>query len=873
MNAENAELKSENENSIELVEYDLENGLHVILKEDHFAPVVAFQAWVKVGSSEETPEEAGLAHVLEHMLFKGTDKRGVGEVARDVEGAGGDINAWTSYDETVYHLALPSSEFELGLDILSDAVQNAALDPGELANELEVIREEIKRGKDMPTLRLSEETFRLVFGKHPYSNPIIGSDESVRGFTRDNVLNFYNKWYRPSNITLVLAGDFSEDEARRLVDGMFADFSRGEKPVHGQPEIDQQSQPQAKIIADEIHQAHLALTFQACSVFDEDLPALEVISVILGQGDSSRLVHLLQRERTLINDVYVYPWAGRSSGLFLSDAALPEKNLAEVAHLMTREILRFTRETVSETELEKAKTIVESELVYHMQTMQGKARVLGYSRTLTGDSNFQLRYLDRVRRLTAADIRSSARRILRPEKLCATLLLPNNMADEWTEESLQKIVSEACVEMEPAAERTHKSDKHGIVRVTLDNGLRVLVRENHTSPLVSMQAGFLAGLRFEEEGNNGINNLIARMLTQGTEELGARELAEQIDTMAGNLSGFAGRNTLGLKGTVISRHFSKAFKLFSDCLLMPLFDGDELEKERMLVREEIRTKDDNPSRVAFDLLQRSLYHQHPFRMDPIGSDGSVAAFSREDLREYFLGMLHPERMTLAVVGDVETDQAIEAINRCFGSLNASAALPPAPLPEQAQGGIQTSKRSLPKQQTQIVIGHLGLTFDDPDRFALSVLNGMLNGQGGRLFMELRDKQSLAYSVGSFHLESIDPGYCALYIGTSPDKRKAAVEGLLEQLKRIREEKPGLEELEHAKRYLIGSHSIGMQTNSAHAASLLLNELYGVGYDAHLHYKDKISAVTADDVLSVARKIFIPETYSLVEVGPDLDSED
>lgn len=848
------------------IEYDLDNGLHVILHPDSFAPVVAFQMWVRVGSADEAPHEAGLAHVMEHMLFKGTATRAVGEIARDIEGAGGDVNAWTSHDETVFHLALPAAEFRTGLEILADAIQNSALDEGELANELEVIREEIKRGDDSPQRRLSEETFRLAFTEHPYRLPVIGTDESVRSFTRDTVLAFYRRWYVPNNMTLVLVGDFSPEAARTHIDELFGSAVGGPAIVHPLPDEPEPLSPRASTLQDETKQSHISLTFLAPRITDPLIPALDVIGVILGQGDSSRLIRLLQRERTLVNDVFAYPYSGRSAGLFMLEVDLPHEHGEEVLRIMARELFRLTREPVGAQELEKAKTIAENEAVYQMQTMQGKARHWGFSHTLTGNSDFLRTYMDAVRRISATDLMDAAARIFQPARACIAQLV-DNQSTPLSDERLIELVQEGYREA-TRPRITATPDAHGIVCTRLSNGVRLIVKENHSVPLVSMQAGWLGGLRFETPETNGINNLIGRMLTQGTGRRSAEAIAEAIDGMAGRISGFSGRNTLGLKGASISRHFEQVFELFADCLLDPAFDDEELAKEKILVSEEIRVRDENPSRVAFDLFQRTLYTSHPFRMDVLGTQESVAALDAEALREYYGRLCAPDGLVLCVVGDISTGRVIEDAERLFGHMDAPVSAFAPPSPDPAPAGVIRAFEPLKRRQMHIVLGFQGLTFADPDRYALDVLNAMLSGQGGRLFMELRDRRSLAYSVGCFHLESVDPGYLALYIGTSPEKREQALEGMLSELARLRDGGVDPEEVAHARRYLIGSHAIGLQTNGSQSGQMLLNEIYDLGYDAHLRYAAQIEAVSCEDVQAVIRRVVTLENYVLAEVGPE-----
>ncbi len=848
------------------VEWTTDNGLTVIFLEDRFAPVVAFQMWMGVGSADERPEEAGLAHVLEHMLFKGTDRRGVGEIARDVEGAGGDINAWTSHDETVYHLVMPSAEFDRGLDILADAVQHSAFDPDELANELEVIREEIKRGKDSPQRRLSEELFRLAFSTHPYRNPIIGSDESVRSFTREAVHGFYRRWYTPPNMTLVVVGDADEATVRRETARLFDQAVRN-PPERIQAEEPPQTKPRGLVLPEDVKQSHLALCFPIPSINIDEIPALEALAVILGQGDSSRLTRILQREHELVTDIYAYPYPAKTAGLFMVEAELVSENLETALERMAVETFRIATDGIDEAELTKAKTILENEAIFQAQTVQGKARRFGYFKTHTGDWRFFERYMTRVRDLSVGDLEKAAQRYLKAATANLALLWPREKGDAPNAENLLALVAQAEQTARPAYTPIPKADAFGIVRAELPNGIRVIVKPNHAAPLVSFQAALLGGLRYEHEAPNGLFNLTARLLTLGNARMSAAEIAEAVDGMGGGLSGFSGRNTLGIKGSCISRDLDRGFAIFADCLLTPTFPDRDVEREIMLIKEELNAQDEQPARLAFDLFHETLYRTHPFRLNLLGTADSLDTLTPAVLAENFTRSLQPDRLVLTLVGDVDPTEALRLVERRFGKLESTAtafADPPAEPPLDAP---REAKRSLDKQQTHLILGFPGLTFGDNDRHALSVLNAILSGQGGRLFLQLRDRQSLCYSVSSLHLESLDPGYFAVYIGTSPDKRQTAVDGMLGELARILEGDLADEEVQHAKRLLIGTNAISLQTNGSQAGQILLNELYDVGYDAHLTYPDAIAAVTREDVLSVAKRLITLDRYALVEVGP------
>src|SRR5262245_21716272 len=279
----------------------LKNGLKVIVEENHASRVVAAQVWVSVGSADETPVDAGLAHVHEHMLFKGTAKRKVGEIASDVEGAGGDINAWTSFDQTVYNVTIASRELDVALDILADAVQHSTFDAAELSKELEVVLEELRRGNDTPSRVASEMLFRTCYQVHPYFRPVIGYVDTVSAFTRDQILSFYKRWYHPDNMCLVVVGDVKADDVVKQAEALFELRPNDEAKAKQAPRAAEPKQRSLRVVkkAQDIQETHLSFAWHGTPLRHADTAALDVLSILLGSGESSRLFRRIKREKEM----------------------------------------------------------------------------------------------------------------------------------------------------------------------------------------------------------------------------------------------------------------------------------------------------------------------------------------------------------------------------------------------------------------------------------------------------------------------------------------------------------------------------------------------------------------------------------------------
>lgn len=843
-----------------MFETKLENGLKIIVDENHASRVVAAQVWVQVGSADELPEEAGLAHVHEHMLFKGTEKRKVGEIASDVEAAGGDINAWTSFDQTVYHVTIASREVDVALDILADAVQHSTFDADELGRELEVVLEELRRGNDTPSRVASEMLFRTAYTAHPYFRPVIGYVDTVKAFSREQILAFYRKWYQPENMCLVVAGDVKPeaivDKARELFRGNGRADAKADRPITRVVEP-RQTSLRVTTRAQDIQETHLSLAWHGTPLAHPDTAALDVLSVVLGSGDSSRLYRRVKRELELVNDCYSYSYTPRDAGLIVTGGQVHGGNVEEAFRALLRETLRMRYEDAEPTELEKARTIILSEAVYQKETVQGTARKLGYFELVGGGVEFEEKYYSAVRAVTAADLRRVARHYLDPETMTVSALLPTAHRELLAEETVRRISREVVEELDRAHSPARiQLGPQGVAKVRLSNGATLLVREDRTVPLVSVRAVATGGLLTETPRTNGISHLVGELLTQGTDQLSADQLAEETDRLAATISGLAGRNSLGLRGDFLLESWDRGFELFSACLLEPAFAAEELELEKKTQIEDIASRQDHPSAVVFDLFSATMFGEHPYSMPLLGTKESVESITRDDVIEAYREQLRPDRLTLAVVGAVDLAKTIDRFERRLGSARPAPGARTFVRPARvaAPAAPRSARVARDKEQAHLVIGFYGVSLDDERRYVLDVLSSVLGGQSGRLFLELRDKQSLAYSVSAMCMEGIDPGYFAVYIGTSPEKLETAERGMRAELAKILAEEVPAPELQRAQRYLIGSHEIALQRASARSSTMALNEAYGVGYDDYARYADRIAAVTPARIREVARDI-------------------
>ena len=851
----------------------LSNGLSVIVKESTRSPVVAVQIWVKAGSSYERPDQWGITHLIEHMIFKGTDTRGPEEIGGAIEAVGGTINAYTSLDYTVYHCVVPRQFWKTALNILSDAVLHASFDEKELQKEKKVVLEEIRMRDDQPTSRLSKILMETAYRNRPYGHPIIGYPKDVSRFTRSDIKAYVKEHYTPSNMTVVIVGDVESSQVFSAVQDAFSSLKKEapEEPlVEPKTEQKQIKGPRLAVEHMDTEEAYVAMAFNGVPGFsDKDAPIYDVLGAILGEGESSRLVRQLKNRMGLVHTISAYAFTPRLPGLFEIDMSLDPGKLREALSQVFQELFRLKDEGVLEEELKRAKTRVETDFVYQQERMEGEARKLGVFEILAGDPSKAKQYLKRVRAVTADDIKRAAGRTFYARNLSLAMILPQGKEAQLTDKDLGLLVQEAELQAQGLGSSGELSPVRLVRKVDLSNGLTVLIREVPEVPTVAIQIVFPGGVRYETPGDNGVFNFLAAAWTKGTESHSAEGLAEIIEGLGASISGFSGRNTFGLSARCLSKNLDKVLELFGEVLLTPTFPQEEVEKLKPIIISQIKRQDDYLPSVAMRAFNRLLYSPHPYAMDPIGKVETVKSFTSKTLKDLYANFVIPSRAVLAIVGDVDSDELISTLEAMLGGWKKQEQeiLPELPRPEPLdRPKLSTITRNM-AEQTHIILGFTGPSITSPERYPMEVLSAVLSGMGGRLFQDLRGQEALAYSVTSMVSPGLDYGSFSFYIACTPDKKDKALRGLWKEIYRVLEEPVSEKELERAKSWLIGRYEIGLQTNSAQALDMALNELYGLGYNFTSKYIQAITKVTADDCMKAAQKYLSQDSYVLVTVGP------
>jgi zinc protease len=847
----------------ESVDYRLPNGLRVVLLENHRAPVVSMLVWVKTGGASERPGEYGLAHVLEHMLFKGTPTRAPGRIAREIEESGGDINASTSSDATIYHLDIAGRFADKGLDVLADMLFHSSFDPVEFEKEKEVVLEEIRRGRDNPDSRLSEALFETAYRVHPYRRTVIGTFESVQALSRAKTVDFYRRQYRPGNMVLVVAGDFSPSTLKPLIDRAFGRAPAGKAPVDQRPPEPPQKGLRTNIIRAQVNAASWRLAWHIPESRHPDSVALDLLAMVLGEGRTSRLFRQVKHRRSLVHGISAGAYTPRDSGLFLVSARTEPGDVRASMEAALAEIEIFKARGLEPGELDRNKRILEAQFIHSRATMSGEASVAASFEVTFGDFKAKEKYLDQVNRLTPEDLIRVANTYLTKENLTAALALPEQAESGLDEKALVQAVTAGSAPVSaPAVQPAEK-----LQEFTLKNGLRLYVKPDHSLPLAALRLAFLGGTRYETDGNQGLFNLLAEVWDRGTTRLPPEDLARETEDLAAEIASFSGRNSFGLEAEFLSRNLDQGLGLFAEVLTTPALDPAEVEKAKADVLAAIGRREDQPASQAFVLFGKTMFQGHPYARETTGTRTSVPTLTAQDLRAAIDKYARPEGAVLVVVGDVDPEKLKDRLDGLLsGWTGRPEPTPDLAVPEKWEG-IKDARLAMDREQRHLVLGFPAPGLDSPDRYALDVLEASLSGQGGRLFVELRDKQSLAYSLSAFFSPGLGLGSFGLYIGYDPAKQDQVTQGFEYVLKALDSQPLTDQEIRAAKEYLLGGYEIGLQKNSAQAAEIAFNALYGLGADYSTRYTEAVAKVTGEDIARVVKTYLNLGQAVRVTVGP------
>ncbi len=849
----------------------LDNGVRVLVEENHAAPVVAVQVWVASGAADDPPALAGAAHLYEHLVFRGTRRRAPGAGEREIEAVGGTVGAWTGLDETVYRATLAAPFLELGLDVLADALTAPTFDAAELARVKKLAATEIARDAIDPARAASEMLRAGAFAGDAHGRPLLGKPEAVAQLTREALTAHFAETYLGANMTVVVVGDVDARGAREAVARAFAGVPRGRAPVHAVAAASPSSKPRALLSTASGLEAQVALGFRVAAPHAEDAAALDLIAALLTRGSDARLARELADNRQVVTAVHGLTFRARGAALLELMLAPAPQRIEAATQGAIDEALRLGRDQVPADELGRVRGLLESDLGRAADGVEGRASRLGFASAIADDEEDDRRYRESLEAIDPPALRAAAARLLRPEALTLAVLDPGAAPAAASAElaRLEALVGGAAARNDkppPGAAVAQGEGGGDVVRAVTPSGVRILVLRDRAAPMVAVEAAWAGGARAEDAVSNGAGALIAALLDRGTRTRTAPQIAAEVQALGGTLAGFADRSHFGLRGQFLPGSWSRGVGLLADCLLRPSFPAGEVDGSRRVVVDRARVADGDPAGMARRLFREALWPGHPFRLDPLGSAASLAALGRVRLLDHYRRHYPVSRLVVSVVGDVDPAEVVATLTTLFAE--AAAGPPPTePPPEPAHTEPVALFHSTNRDVAEIVLGYPGAAVRDGNRAALEVLAAVLNARGGPVERGLAATPNV-YRFGASAATGVDPGELAVTVACAPASLDAAVAALRAALASVAANGVAAAEVERAARRLGGLRALALRGESAIADALATDEAYGLPLMTYRQLPATLARVTAPDVARAARRFIDPKRETIAVVRPE-----
>ncbi len=886
----------------------LPNGLKVLTKEVHAAPVVSFNVWYKVGSRNEPFGKTGMSHLLEHMQFKGTKTFKKGEIDKIVQANGGILNAATWKDWTYYWEILSSDKLELAMRIESDRMVNSLLDPKEFQSERTVVKSELEGDSNDPDQLMYYEMYALAFKAHPYHWPTIGWVHDVNTLTRDDLYKYYKTYYKPNNATVIIVGDFDTNKALAMVNKYFGKIPKGPAP----PKVTEVEPAQLGERDAVVRQAGAAyrvmIGWHMPAVGSQDMYALDIIQQVLDGGASSRLYKALV-DKQLVTSEFASSTTNRDPDLFLvGGTARDGVKIEDVRAALLTEVNRLKTEQISDEELQKALNQLEAQFVYANDSVSDQAEQLGYFESINSWRYIET-YLPNARKVTKADIQRVAQKYFTDKNMDVLTFIPDTTAGPAAPsagpagpvryahyqpaEASGRVgdmgsgraggstfnVQRSTPNAQGANPKSEIPNPKSLVtptRVVLDNGMVVIVYPNRSNPTVAVQGSIAAGGMFDPEGKNGLAEITASLLQKGTTNRIADKIAEEKDYVGMSVGTGADTESASFSGRSLSKNFDLMLNILSDELRNPMFPADEFNKLKLRRLSGIKQSEDDPDSLAFRAFYGQVFSAgHPYHQLSVGEDiANTQAITRDDVASFYRAHYGPQTAIIVVVGDVDVQGAISKVKQYFADWKPTG---PAVRPQIPDVPVQTGivKKVIPmpdKTQVGVVVGYAGqLKRSDPDFYAATIMNFVLGGGGAlgsELGFKIRDEMGLAYNIYTNFDAGLGAGAWYAYVGTNPANADKAIKAMLDIIAQTKAKGEDKQQVQRAIDYITGSFPARrLVDNQSIAGTLHSAEFYGLGMDYIRKYQSLYRSVTLAQVNAMAKKYLHPDRYTMVIAGP------
>jgi zinc protease len=828
----------------------LPNGVTLLLKTDSASAIASVQVWVKTGSIHEGAKlGGGLSHYLEHMLFKGTERRAGREISATVQAHGGYINAYTTFDRTVYYIDIPANHATVAVDVLADAVLHSTLPADEVEKEKQVILREIAMGQDDPDTRFYESFFDTAYRVHPYRLPVIGHRDVFAALTREDLVAYYRARYVPDNLVVVVTGGVDPVALRAAVTEHFGSAPRRElAPVYLPDEPPPQA-PRSLHRYEDIELTRAGLAWPIPGLAHPDAPALDLLAMILGHGDSSLLWQSVREKARLVHSIDAASWNPGTTGLFYVSFTCDGVRREAAAAAVHRELARVTRSGFTATQIRKAvRQLVVGE-INTRKTVAGQASRLGVAEVVVGDLHHTRGYFDRLRQVTPAVLKRVLSAYLRPERLTSVSLNPTASAPAAAGAATAQAAAGTAFE-----------------EVRLPNGARILLRPDRRLPNLHLRVLFHGGASFEDPARRGATSLLVTVMTKDTKRLSSAAVAQRIEEVGGAFHPFAGTNSFGVAAEVLPPDLDRALGALFGALFEPAFRATTVATERDALLAELAQDSDDVVTFGRKLLRKKFFGSHPLSVEPSGTEEGVRAITAADLKALHTRLVIAPNAVLVATGDFVIRDLLPRLKTLLGRLPRGAfELPVRRHTGAAEPGEFVEHQ--PRQQAVVYQAFPGPGLLDPDFDVAEVADELFSGMSSRLFERVREEKGLAYFVRSGRVVGLHTGMFYFQAGTAPGRDGEVLAEIDAEVARMAAGGIEAGELLRCQTRLKAARRMSLQTNASRAMQAGLNALYGQPLEDLAGYDARVDAITISALARFAQARLRRELRTQLVVKP------
>ena len=834
--------------------YKLDNGQTVVIKEVKTNPIVTIDTWIKTGSINENDQNNGVSHFLEHLFFKGTTNHAPGEFDKILETKGAVTNAATSKDFTHYYITIPSKDFDLAMEMHSDMLLHPLIPRKELEKERKVVIEEIMKDANSPNTLVYDNLVNMLYTQHPYKRKVIGKADIISTIHRDQILDYYNKFYAPSNMVTVIVGDVDSAKALEKVKQDFN--SEYKKPVKNSFPKEKILTSQAKNIAySDTQTGYMLIGFRGTDVDDKDSYALDVLATILGDGRSSVFYQTIKEQKQLATSISASNTGFKDDGIFYVSATFLPDKCSKLEQTIFDEIKNIQKNGVTQEQLRLAKNIIERDTYYARESISNIAGEIGYTYVTTDDIKYYDTYIDNIKNVTADDVKKAANKYLGKDKSAVSILLPNTCKEVKISNTAVKNTTAKLI-----------SENKNTQKYELSNGATLLLTPNQVNDIIAISI-FSKGGEFIEK-IPGTADLTSSVLTKGTKKYSSIDFAKTLEDNGIKIVPSVKPDSFMITVLTTKNEYEKTLELLNEVINNATLDDYEIEKSRTDKLNAIKKSKDIPLNIAIDNYKNYIFENTPYSISNSKLEKTLPQIQFDDVRNYYSKAFYPKNVVISINGNIDKDKTIDEFTKIFNNKKGEKFdYSKYSIPSLKEGKkISTSIKDLKTDWIFMGWQTSGL-LNKKEYATLEVIDSLLgSGMSSRLFKNLRDKDGLAYQLGSQYAPNVLKGSFIVYIGTNPQNLDYATKRLQEEVFRLKTEFVGTKELQEAKDKLLGHYIIGQETNLDKATTIGWFETSGRGYQFDDEYVKLINSVTESDIIEVANKYF-NNNYVLSIVKP------